>query len=383
VTKADANPSAGDAPAAVTSDAPPAGAASPDAAGVAPAPVLPRRLVHFRWDLDKTYLKTDFSTFRDLIRTFRQTAQEKRAVPGASMLLRELLGPSTVEEPRRVTFISGSPEQMRRVLSEKLRLDGIEPAAFISSQSAESFAVSISRPASGRHKLDALLSSRLRGQEVVEVLFGDDAERDAFIYSLYADIIEGRVGPDQLSDVLRLSGLYRSETQNILQRAAAVEPVPRGTVQRIFIHLDRRTPPGQFADFGARVVPIFNYFQAALILFGSSLLPVSSLLAVVDAMRGDSYTPVSLANSLQDVLRRGFVTLATVRRLEAEIALAAARSGESVSDFVVAFRDVIGGLETPERGEPPWLESIDFVGLAKRTHETTRRALIPGLPFWR
>ena len=44
----------------------------------------------FRWDLDKTYLRTDFETVRDLIKTALQTPEEKVNVPGAVELLREL-----------------------------------------------------------------------------------------------------------------------------------------------------------------------------------------------------------------------------------------------------------------------------------------------------
>ena len=44
----------------------------------------------YRWDLDKTYLKTEFETVRGLIRTALQKPEEKLNVPGAVSLLREL-----------------------------------------------------------------------------------------------------------------------------------------------------------------------------------------------------------------------------------------------------------------------------------------------------
>ena len=43
-----------------------------------------------RWDLDKTYLRTDFDTLRDLVRTAIERPDQKRTVPGAASLLREL-----------------------------------------------------------------------------------------------------------------------------------------------------------------------------------------------------------------------------------------------------------------------------------------------------
>src|SRR5690554_4399466 len=84
----------------------------------------------FRWDLGKTYLHTDFDTWRDLLRTAFQKPEEKVTVPGAVALLRELSRPDA-NSRALVTFISGSPSQMRETLERKFELDGIRPDAFI------------------------------------------------------------------------------------------------------------------------------------------------------------------------------------------------------------------------------------------------------------
>ena len=73
-----------------------------------------------RWDLDKTYLRTEFDTVRDLVRTAFERADEKRTNPGAATLLREMARAGV-----SIHILSGSPEQMRRRLEDKLRLDGI------------------------------------------------------------------------------------------------------------------------------------------------------------------------------------------------------------------------------------------------------------------
>ena len=73
-----------------------------------------------RWDLDKTYLRTDFDTLRDLVRTAIERPDRKRSVPGAAALLREL-GRSGA----RVHILSGSPRQMRGKLEEKLAIDRV------------------------------------------------------------------------------------------------------------------------------------------------------------------------------------------------------------------------------------------------------------------
>ena len=42
----------------------------------------------FRWDLDKTYLRTEFDSVRDLIKSAIETAADKQAYPGATAMLR-------------------------------------------------------------------------------------------------------------------------------------------------------------------------------------------------------------------------------------------------------------------------------------------------------
>ena len=75
----------------------------------------------YRWDLDKTYLETDFHSVRGLIRSALEPAEAKRNVPGSAALLRAL----SSRPGSRVIFLSGSPTQLREVLERKLELDGV------------------------------------------------------------------------------------------------------------------------------------------------------------------------------------------------------------------------------------------------------------------
>src|SRR5207302_1177953 len=60
------------------------------------------------------------------------------------------------------------------------------------------------------YKLPALLEARAQiGASVPETLFGDDAEADAFIYSLYADFLAGRASADLVREVLVRRGHLR------------------------------------------------------------------------------------------------------------------------------------------------------------------------------
>ena len=80
-----------------------------------------------RLDLDKTYLRSEFDTLQDLVKSAFEPAAKKQAYPGATALLRSL----GQNEGYRICILSGSPTQMRQVLAAKLRLDGIEYDEFV------------------------------------------------------------------------------------------------------------------------------------------------------------------------------------------------------------------------------------------------------------
>src|SRR5271166_1754321 len=165
-----------------------------------------------RWDLDKTYLRTDFDTLRDIVRTALERPDEKRTNPGASTLLREM-----VRAGIRVHILSGSPEQMRKNLEDKLRLDGITWDSFTLKPNLQNLLRLRFRAVRDQlgYKLPALMKARAAVSEGGEspavwreTLFGDDAEADAYVYSLYADVLSGRVGEEVLAGVLERGRVY-------------------------------------------------------------------------------------------------------------------------------------------------------------------------------
>jgi hypothetical protein len=85
------------------------------------------------------------------------------------------------------------------------------------------------------------------------------------------------------------------------------ESLPTGeAVQRVFIHLDRRSPTSRFDRYGTRLVPVFNYFQAAMVMFEDQQLKAPSVVRVaLEMVDRYGYTLDALRNSLQDLLRRG------------------------------------------------------------------------------
>lgn len=272
----------------------------------------------FRWDLDKTYLRTDFDSLRDLIRTAIQKPEERLNVPGSDALLRELSRHNT-QGRAYITFISGSPTQMRKKIEQKFVLDGVKPDAFILKPQLEYLIRGKFKAIRGQvgYKLEALLRVRHQSPLAPETLFGDDAEQDAFIYSVYSDVVAGHLNVSELRDILYEARVYPDTRDLILERAEQLEHAD--TVQRIFIHLDRRSAPGRFLVFGPRVIPITNYFQAALMLFEDEVLDAQGLCRVAaDMMATNDYGLMELGNSYQDLSRRGHIGLGAVDRLNDE-----------------------------------------------------------------
>ncbi len=237
----------------------------------------------FRWDLDKTYLATPFESLRGLVRTFFEPAEAKITYPGAAPILRAI-----ARRPHHHLFIlSGSPRQMAKVLTSKLALDGVEPEGMTLKPSLEILLSGRFRALREQlgYKLPALLEARILAPHgSAETLVGDDVEIDALIYSIYADLLAGRVGRDLLDELLGQAGSPRE----IRAKAAGdLEMASAGPgVDRILIHLAKKTPPAELAHYGSRLVAVYNYFQLALLLFRAGRvgpLAVAEAAAEVDA----------------------------------------------------------------------------------------------------
>jgi hypothetical protein len=261
-----------------------------------------------RWDLDKTYLRTEFDSLRDLVKTALERPDQKRTNPGASTLLREM-----VRAGIRVHILSGSPEQMRKNLEDKLRLDGITWDSFTLKPNLQNLLRLRFRAMRDQlgYKLPALLQSRAAltesgeaGAACRETLFGDDAEADAYVYSLYADLLAGRVGEDVLMRVLERGRVYEDVVSATIDAARTIE---HGEfVERIFIHLERQTPPDDFRTYGPRVVPFYNYLQAAFVLQEDGRLGADGVLRVaVELVTEHRFDGDALARSYLDLARRG------------------------------------------------------------------------------
>ena len=264
-----------------------------------------------RWDLDKTYLRTDFDTFSDLLRTAVERPDQKRTVPGAAALMRELSDAGV-----DIHILSGSPEQLRSRLVAKLRLDGVRFETLTLKPNLRNLLRLRFRAIRGQlgFKLPTLLRRRCempsqrdeQGFLIREALLGDDAEADAFVYSLFGDICSGEVLADELEAVMRDGDCYEDDISDALRFASYI--VPGAVVERILIHLERQTSPAEFDTYGARVVPFYNYLQAAFVLYEDNRIPARSVLRVArDLALHHHFDGGSLARSYLELARRGHV----------------------------------------------------------------------------
>lgn len=346
----------------------------PAQAGLAPGQRIPKHT--FRWDLDKTYLRTEFDSLVDLAKSAIENASDKRAFPGAPALLRALR-----QDDHRICIVSGSPTQMRQVLAAKLALDGVEYDEFVLKNNLRNILRGRFRALRAQipYKLPAMLASRSAVAADAETLFGDDAEADAIIYCLYADLVAGKVSLGDLERVLTASRAYADDAQRILELARRT---PKGdAVRRMFIHLDRRSPPMGFRRFGARLVPVYNYFQAALVLYEDRVLTARQVIFVaLEMLDSGQYELGHLATSVQDVIRRSRVARDTALKLAAEANEAAQSGALSGRDdlppferIAEAFRDRVRELGGTQPFEVATLdEPLDYVRLVDEEHEHRR-----------
>src|SRR5690606_37984916 len=148
-----------------------------------------RRLV-FRWDLDKTYLLSEFDRFLDMMKIPFERPEDKIAAPGVAALIRSLrtaaLGRGQMV---RIYFLSASPPQIGRAIRRKLELDGIVYDGIVFKNQLERILRGKFRHLREQvgYKLTELLKARTAEPVTArEYLFGDDWESDPLIYSLYA-----------------------------------------------------------------------------------------------------------------------------------------------------------------------------------------------------
>ena len=261
----------------------------------------------YTFDLDKTYLATEFNQLTKLVKIPFEKAQDKRNVPGTAALVRELKnGPESL-----LLFISGSPKKMRDVITKKLHLDRVYFDGLLLKDFGEAIRKLRWKNLINKigYKLAALLYGRIVFPESsYEVLFGDDSEYDATIYSLYADIIEQKFEDFEVLTILKRWNVNSQEfdlIRSYLGRLKDIQKDKAFKVKRIFIHLESKTHPNEYTGLSDRVIPTYNYFQTAVILYKEGYITRRGLFRVFHELRKKyKFNLVQFTSSIQDLLSR-------------------------------------------------------------------------------
>lgn len=225
------------------------------------------------WDIDKTWLDTRFSQLKGMLKIPFEFAVDKRALPGTTTLLHALREGATGREHRPLYFITASPPFIRKAIERKMLIDGIEFDGISYKDQIEVFR--------RRHfdslrehtafKLSALMLLARAFPEGARIyLFGDDAERDALIYGLFADICAGRLRGDDLRRTLLSMGVRPAYADDVVTLAGELEA--RERVEGIFINLVHEPDGRKIKGCDRRVVGYPSAGAVARLLWERGLI---------------------------------------------------------------------------------------------------------------
>lgn len=272
----------------------------------------------FVWDIDKTYLATNFSSLQGLGRIPFEFAVDKQAITGMPEVLRGIRrGPGPDYGCVPLYFVTASPPQLRRVLEQKMVLDGVEFDGIVFKDWWR--IMKGGRPKrlldQVGFKLCALLEGRRRRPLSEEYLFGDDAERDADAFCLYASLVHHDLTEGEARERMSEAGV-RQDNQRCALSLFGELPRERGRVAKIFIHLTKGTPPEVFGRYGPLVAPVRNGFQLGLALYGLGVVDQETVRQCREAIYRTPGEPGSDIDSLvTDAIHRGLISEQALRLL--------------------------------------------------------------------
>ena len=270
------------------------------------------------WDLDKTYLDTTFESLQGLWRTVREKAFQKRNVPGTGALVRALRDYWRERHQGRkdfpIYFITASPPQLERKIHDKLAYDGIYPFGLFCKDNLRNISPRRWRRLTQQvgYKLQALLQLRLHlPDNTRQILWGDDSEADAVIYSLYSDLCARRLEERDARPVLRHLKVMGAQVDIIFR---LLESIPtQDPVDKIYINLAADTDADYYLKFGRRILPTYNSFELALDLLQDNRLSAAQVVNIgLDLVQNYGFGVEELEHSLDELIRRPVLADKTV-----------------------------------------------------------------------
>ena len=263
----------------------------------------------FVWDIDKTYLATHFSSLRGIARIPIEFAVDKGAIPGMPEILRGLRkGPGSGFACAPLYFVTASPPQLRKVLEQRMLLDGVE----FDGITFKDWLRTIRERRPGRlreqagFKICALIAGRIHRPAAKEYLFGDDMEADAEAFHLYAGLLHGELAGGEAELAMETAGVKKDDRRTVFSLLDRL-PKKRGKVKRIFIHLAGGTPPEAFQRYGGLVAPVRDACQLGMALFASGLVDGDTVRRCRRALFPGAARRDELRAQVADAVDRGLI----------------------------------------------------------------------------
>jgi hypothetical protein len=261
-------------------------------------------------DIDRTYLSTRFSSLRGMARIPFERAAQKQDIEGMARLFREIRrGPDDRSRDAPLYFLSASPKQLRPVIERKMGLDGI----VCDGTTFKDWGRVLRRAKFKRlreqvgFKLTALLAGRAAMPEgAIEILLGDDLEKDPVTYAIYADTLADRIPLSDLPRILRLNGVLPGDAEDITKQRRDLRP-GRG-VLRALIRLERHLATDDFIDFGPGVIGCTGAFQMASVLWKLGSISLAGVGRVAAELAARGIKAETIAERLEDLARRALLT---------------------------------------------------------------------------
>lgn len=265
----------------------------------------------FLWDVDKTYLDTKFETLKGLWKTATEKANNKVNIPGTGELTRCLN--EHFKDDFAIFFVTASPPQIEHKIYQKLKFDGVEPYGIFCKDNFQNLSPRklwrITKHVG--YKLQALLQLRLLlADDVRIVMFGDDGESDAVIYSLLSDICSRRIDSGSIRQILNFYKVMDSQVDIILDLQSRIPN--NDPVDKVYINLADDTDADYYLKYGFRTLPTYSSFQTAVDLFQDKKLDLEHVTRVASRLVSKyEYTPEEIEASFDDLIRRSRLSTET------------------------------------------------------------------------
>ncbi len=270
-------------------------------------------------DIDKTYLATQIDSLGGLLKAAFEAAERKANIPGFSIILRAVRRGGLEEAQRNpLFFVSASPPQMAGKLERKMGMDGVQHDGIIFKNQLENVRRAEFKKLKEQigYKLAALLCLwKELPQKSKLVMFGDDSESDAVIYSLFAEILAGHISSKDLHDLLLHLKVSREDAVKISWFVRSFsEPV--FPVRAVFINLETGSQGSYYSRFGPFVYASENALQIALTLFEQKLIREQAVRSVGrDLLIKHGLSQEDIRESLESGARRGLYGVETLDHL--------------------------------------------------------------------